>query len=886
MEREAEFRVLSSLLSDALRGKGGAALVTGPAGYGKTTLLRAFGGAAAARGAVFLSATATRTDNDPWELFDQILRHPAIPSTVPGALSHDLAEGGDRTLSAAQLHEIWKPVQELARDTPVVIAVDDAHHADDTALRGLLYLSRRLEAAPIVVVAALSSCPLDERALFSAEMSSQPHCRHVQLGPLSAADVADMVADDHGPEAAEFDRLSGGNPLLLGALIEDARDRGASARPGSIAGDHYVKAVWRFLHRGHPALVALAQAVAVLGEAGSPALLGETLAIDPMVAAQGLNTLEAGGLVDAAGFRDERARDALYAKVPARERTKMLLRAAAVLQQEGAPALRVARLLAAADDIGEPWMVGVLRNAADQEQRDGDFPCAVRYLRLARQAVARGSAEEAQITSDLAAVEWQLDPLSVVRLLPDLEAAAWAGHLRSDQTENLVTYLLWHGQREKAITHLTDREGNVRPTGWTSRFRSWLYPALLTGVGGAPADERSVEVAVIGGARIDDDILIAAEQALLNTRLDDSALVPALTALAVLVYTERLDRAGVWIDTLLKAADRRGSVTWRALVSTANSLIDVRRGVLRSATTHANRALSLISHRSWGMAIGLPLSSALDAATGRGRHDIAASLLTVPLPDGIFNTLSGLYYMHARGCHHAAIGRHMTALADFDSCGDLMREWEIDQPALIPWRSDAALAGLRLGRTAYARSLLAEQDELTQPWDMRTRAATLRVRALLAEGRDRVALLTEATTTAEQTADLVGLATGLVDLSRAQRTVGDTDAARTTGLRAQLLIEQSGLEALARQLPRDVLTAKKTRAERKPKPPQPAPSTRELSDAEQRVASLAAAGFSNREIASELFITVSTVEQHLTRVYRKLKVTRRPLLAKALNSHA
>jgi RNA polymerase sigma factor (sigma-70 family) len=49
----------------------------------------------------------------------------------------------------------------------------------------------------------------------------------------------------------------------------------------------------------------------------------------------------------------------------------------------------------------------------------------------------------------------------------------------------------------------------------------------------------------------------------------------------------------------------------------------------------------------------------------------------------------------------------------------------------------------------------------------------------------------------------------------------------------------------------------------------------ELTDAERRVAALAAAGVTNREIASQLFITVSTVEQHLTKIYRKLNVRRR-----------
>ena len=40
------------------------------------------------------------------------------------------------------------------------------------------------------------------------------------------------------------------------------------------------------------------------------------------------------------------------------------------------------------------------------------------------------------------------------------------------------------------------------------------------------------------------------------------------------------------------------------------------------------------------------------------------------------------------------------------------------------------------------------------------------------------------------------------------------------------------------------------------------------------MATLAAAGHTNREISEKLFVTISTVEQHLTRIYRKLNVTR------------
>jgi DNA-binding CsgD family transcriptional regulator len=119
----------------------------------------------------------------------------------------------------------------------------------------------------------------------------------------------------------------------------------------------------------------------------------------------------------------------------------------------------------------------------------------------------------------------------------------------------------------------------------------------------------------------------------------------------------------------------------------------------------------------------------------------------------------------------------------------------------------------------------------------------------------------------ERCGDGLELAYTLEALSKAHRLAGNAASAKAVRQRAYRIATVCGATTLRQRLSDDE------------EMPGPAPESHRMPDlsaalsgAESRVAGLAVGGYTNREIAERLSITASTVEQHLTRVYRKLEV--------------
>jgi DNA-binding CsgD family transcriptional regulator len=910
VERDCQLSLLQGLLAECGEGDGRVAVISGPVSSGKTELITTFAAQATTAGATFLTAIAARAEQAvPFGVVGQLFRTAALAADTAAHLTALLNEAavatllGDLAPAAEPVvtpvpHRLAKALQDLIEQTPspLVIAVDDIHYADIPSLHCLAYLVRRLRTAPVLLVVTESTRPLAVHTVFHSELPPEPHCRHVQLGPLSEDGVSAVLAQRLDQRtarlmASDYHAVSGGNLLLLRGLIDDFHTSGPAQPPTVTVGTATGQALLSVLHRCEPCLLQVARGVAVLDQSATDPHLGRLLGLRLETAARGVNALNAAGILSSGRFRHPQARAAVLDAMPHKERTDLHARAAFLLHEDGAPATAVAEQLLAAEIIDGPCAVGVLHEAAEQSLADGELAMALRYLRMAMKAPAT-ERQQATTSALLARAEWRVNPATALRHLPDLVNAARSHHLDGQLALAPVAGLLWFGQLDAALDVLGHVEQAPEPSSGqtaplTHAIRLWLslaYPSVEgSRCQAEPADERSQLVPATTSAPLRGVLVLhraltrgpsgqtneAAGQLLRECRLEGDTLALIAAAVLTLILGDQFSTAESWCERFIAEARNRHAPTWHGIFAALGAEAALRRGDLVVAEAHAQTALAVTPPRSWGMGIGLPLSVLLEASTALGRGEEALHHLQVPVPEAMFQTPIGLLYLRARGRYHRAQGQLQSAIDAFQSIGELMTRWRLDRPALVPWRTELAETYLRMGRDQQARKLAVEQLDQLGTGQPRSRAAALRVLAAASEPQQRLALLNQAVEALRPDEDILELGHTLADLGRRYQEVGRFGQARMMLQRAYDIARQCGAESLRRALLPDV-----------PDDEPPAEvgeelSITDLSDAERRVAVLAARGYTNRQIAKKLYVTVSTVEQHLTRVYRKLKVNRR-----------
>ncbi|MFC8449580.1 LuxR C-terminal-related transcriptional regulator [Kitasatospora sp. NPDC057223] len=889
VERERELAELAELLAGCAAGRAGAATVGGGIGCGKTELLAAARAQAAEAGFLVLSATGSWAERgSQCGVLNQLLRSAGLePLDLPGP---------------DELNRCVDDLAEAAERSPVLVCVDDVEFTDSLSLHWLVRLLPRLRDTRIALLLAECTLAHPSHPQLHAELLRRPGYRRITLERLTPAGVTALLAEQLGEAAAaalgeRCHTVSGGNPLLVRALLEDQRPAAAPSAPGGpelAVGEAYGDTVLSCLHRGRPVLPRIAQALAVLDEDEDGGdLLARLVEETPDTVARAEHALRVAGLLDGRRLGHPVARRAVLAGLTTAERAGLHRRAAGLLYQEGAEVTRIARhLLGAApepglQDPGGPqppaWAVAVLREAAERHLAGNRAKeartCLDEALRICRDDGVRVT-----LRALLASAAWVLNPSISATHLGELAVALREGRLPDHHALMLAKYLLWHGRYDEAVDAIERLSGpqDGAAAGGGPELRaarellSATYPGLVAadrrpGAGTDPRVRGAAALSYVLAHGPDAGAVAEAESAMRAMRLGKSTQESLMCTVAALAFADRLEAAASWCDHWLEEAQARHVPLWEAEFASLRAGIALRQGDPARARRLAESALARVPAESWGVCIGGPLANLVQAATDTGDYDSAAGYLDVPVPDGMYASRFGLYFLHARGRYQLATGRPYAALDDFTACGELMRTWGFDQPTLVPWRSEAARAHLALGDSRRAHQLARQEVELAGRGASRARGAALRVLALSGRPAERAALLTEAVQILQACGDRLQTAGALADLGRAHAEAGRLTRARSVLASAGRLAEAVGAKPLARSLRADAHPA----GADGPAPARASPAFAALSDAERRVAVLAARGLTNREISEKLTVTVSTVEQHLTRVFRKLGVRAR-----------
>ncbi|MGH3934289.1 MAG: ATP-binding protein [Pseudonocardiaceae bacterium] len=318
LEREAALDALRAAVAEAAGGHGSTVLVTGEAGIGKTSVIRAFLGALDRRVRVLAGAC------------DDLL----APGTL-GAL-RDAARGSagplERALAVPQPGDVvfGAIVEELTGAAPTVVVVEDLHWADDATLDVLRYLARRLANLRAVLVLTFRDDAVDAahplQHLLGA-LASAP-VRRLPLLPLSADAVGVLCAGTDRDGAAVYG-LTGGNPFYVTETL---------AAPADAVPPTITATVLARLCRLSPDCRLALEHISVAPTRVSLELLEELLGglVDALAEAEEQGIVEVG--VDGIAFRHELARRAVQHSLPAIRRRSLnreMVRALRVRCQPG-----------------------------------------------------------------------------------------------------------------------------------------------------------------------------------------------------------------------------------------------------------------------------------------------------------------------------------------------------------------------------------------------------------------------------------------------------------------------------------------------------------------------------------------------------------------------
>ena len=707
--------------------------------------------------------------------------------------------------------------------------------------------------------------------------------------------------------AAALQTGSGGNPLFLIALLDALSREGIS--PTADQASYVIELGPQAIARGIATRLArlpdeaaqLLRAAATLGDRTELPLAAVLADLEPKVALSAASALVKADLLrheNPLEFIHPVVRTAVLEGMSAAERVRAHRRAAEALLEAGAlPEQSAAHLLQTIPDH-DSFVVATLRLAAGRSLAHGAPQAAVAYLRRAL-AEPPSPADEVDVLCELGVAELNIDASEAAEHLGRAIDAIADVTQRPEVTLAYVRALVLLGRHQEAGALLRmsrdrfrglDQDMYWRLEGrlliW-SEFDPELYAAETQRVtaineqdltGGAGA---GVLLAALSMVEAQSGVSRAravdfAKRALASGAFEEAGeRLNGITPLLALTIAGEIEAASAAFEASFSSARRNGDFLTPAGLHLYRGRLRIECGELLAAEEDLQPFAGNAFHDSADFQ-AFRAAFLAEILLERGEIGQAEALVAPPtaMREGY-----GVYLLVARGRVRLSARRPEQALSDFLEAGRVATAAGTQNPGAAPWRSLAALSLNDLGREREALELAREELDLSRRWGApRTVGISLRALGLVEGGgngcSERPSTCSPARPHGSNTR---GRSSTWAPCLRRSNSRSEARQLLREGLeRAQrcgatALVERANDELAATGAHRRTVLLS---------------GLDELTASERRVAHLAAEDLSNKEIAQALFVTVKTVEQHLSRVYRKLDLSSRRQLAGALGASA
>jgi DNA-binding CsgD family transcriptional regulator len=910
--RDAELASVGEFLDAAAQGCGGL-LLEGEPGIGKTTVWSAALDLARRRSFTVLTARCGQPEamlsfSGLADLLEPVLTTviPRLPPPQARALEIALVriDAGDTTLDQrAVLLGFLGTVRQLAGSAPVLLAIDDAQWLDDATARAVAFAFRRLGLAPVAFLVSVR-VPYHGPLLPDLDAGAAgPGLRRLTIGPFSLGAISRLLKDQADVTLSRslvrrIFQTSRGNPLYaleLATALEQLGSEPPVDEPLPVPAGlvQLVEARLVGLDKEARELLLLAAAA----PRPSVQLLAEVSAGRRVI-----HVLERAvelGIVEIRPDGALRFGHPLWASAAySAASLDMRQRAHERLASSSADPEARARHLALAAERPSEEVAAALSTAAGQARARGAAYLAAEHEALAAR-LTPGS--DQRFGRRIAAAEYLFqagDALEAARRLEGIVTELPPGSVRARARRTLGQIRSYDASNEAAIAVLEPALDDAKADpvlqaeihlmmAWICNFdigegirHADAAVALLN-----PADQPSLLAGALGakmwleflaGHGLQLELAEGAstlERQARAVRAVDGADLPLG---ALLKSADRLDESRVKLEAVLSAATREQDDSSRFEVVLELGHLECLAGRWQLAERYARDSADIVE---WtGQEELRPAVCALDALVGgllgrleRARATAAAGLRAAETSQSLWFTLMSLPVL---GFIELSAGRAPEAVRHLARADEICERIGLREPGRFRLHADYVEALILSGDLGRAEEMLSRFEDRGQAvgrlWALAT-AARCRMLLLAAEGRHEAALAQLARSLAyhdglpmpfEQARTL--LAGGIVH--RRARRKRDAREMLTASLSA---FESLGAAAWAEQ-------ARAALARTGLRPAEPLG----LTPTEQRVAELAAAGQTNREIAERLFISLRTTESTLSRVYRKLGVRSRAELAR------